>query len=306
MMLPAQQFDGPAGALSTEIATTVIGNQTGATVQLTFYGVRGSTPSPYETNRRYGGNTASVVLDEPDEEPILFDLGTGLRPYGATCPMDGSFAATALVTHIHWDHVQGLPFFPPVHVPGARLDVYGPEQEDGPLGDVFGELMRPPYFPIRYSELGGDVRFHGVTSDTLSIGTRKVTVRSVPHKGPTVGYRVQGARATVTYISDHQAPLSLDTVAEGVLELCDGADVLIHDAQYTPAEFQRKSDWGHCTLDYALLVASAARVKRLLLFHHDPSHNDDDIDRFTAELQQHAAGSGVEVTAAYEGLVLEV
>ena len=275
-------------------------------MRLTFYGVRGSTPSPYEPNRRYGGNTASVVLDERDEEPILFDLGTGLRMYGASCPMDGSFAATALVTHIHWDHVQGLPFFPPVHVPGGRLDVYGPEQDDGPLGDVFGELMRPPYFPIRYSELGGDVRFHGVTADTFSVGSRKVTVRPVPHKGPTVGYRVDAARASITYISDHQAPLSLDTVADGVLELADGVDVLIHDAQYTPAEFERKSDWGHCTLDYALLVARTAHAKRLVLFHHDPWHTDDDLDKLSDELRERAAGTGVAVEAAYEGMVLEL
>lgn len=274
-------------------------------MRLTFYGVRGSTPSHCEANRRYGGNTAAVLLEEPDEEPLLFDLGTGLRPYGASCPMDGSFAATAFVTHIHWDHVQGLPFFPPIHVPGSRLDVYGPEQEDGPLGAVFGELMRPPFFPIRSNQLGGTVRFQGVTDDTLSIGSRKVTVRPVPHKGPTVGYRVDGAR-TVTYISDHQAPPALDTVADSVLELADGADVLIHDAQYTPEEFAKKRDWGHCTLDYALLVARTAHARRLVLFHHDPWHTDADIDRLAGELQARAEGSGVEVLAAYEGLVLDV
>lgn len=273
-------------------------------MQLTFYGVRGSTPSFCEPNRRYGGNTASVVLEEPDEEPIMFDLGTGLRSYGAGCPMDGTFAATALVTHIHWDHVQGLPFFAPVHVPGARLDVYGPHQVEGPLGDVFGDLMRPPYFPVRSSELGGDLRFIDATRDTFVLGSRKVTVRPVPHKGPTVGYRIDGSRASVAYISDHQAPLSLDTVADSVLELADGVDVLIHDSQYTHAEFQKKQDWGHCTLDYALLVARTAKAKRLITFHHDPAHSDDDLDRLTAALQDAAAGSDVEVIAAYEGLVL--
>jgi phosphoribosyl 1,2-cyclic phosphodiesterase len=275
-------------------------------VRLTFYGVRGSTPSFCETNRRYGGNTASVVLDEPDEEPVLFDLGTGLRAYGSACPMDGTFAATALVTHIHWDHVQGLPFFAPVHVPGARLDVYGPHQEEGPLGEVFGDLMRPPYFPVRPTELGGDVRFVDATRDTFVLGSRKITVRPVPHKGPTVGYRVEGAHGSVAYISDHQAPLSLDTVADDVLELADGVDALIHDSQYTLAEFQKKKDWGHCTLDYALLVAKQARAKRLITFHHDPAHSDDDLDRLSAELQDSAKGSDVEVVAAYEGLVLDL
>jgi phosphoribosyl 1,2-cyclic phosphodiesterase len=275
-------------------------------VRLTFHGVRGSTPSFGETNRRYGGNTASVVLDETGEEPILFDLGTGLRAYGSDCPMDGSFAATALVTHIHWDHVQGLPFFAPLHVPGARLDVYGPHQDQGPLADVFGDLIRPPYFPVRTTDLAGDIRFIDATRDTFVLGSRKVTVRPVPHKGPTVGYRVEGSQASVAYISDHQAPVSLDTVADSVLELADGVDALIHDSQYTHAEFQQKQDWGHCTLDYALLVAQTAKVKRLITFHHDPAHSDDDLDRLSAELQKSAAGSPVEVIAAYEGLVLEL
>lgn len=275
-------------------------------MRLTFYGVRGSTPSFHEMNRRYGGNTAMVVLEDADDEPILFDLGTGLRAYGTTCPMDGTFAATALVSHIHWDHVQGLPFFAPVHVPGARLEVYGPHQEEGPLGDVFGELMRPPYFPVRYTELGGSIRFHDATDETFAVGSRKVTVRPVPHNGPTVGYRVDSEHGVVTYISDHQAPLTLDTVADGVLELAHGADVLIHDAQYTPDEFERKATWGHGTLDYALLVAKLAGARRLVLFHHDPGHSDDDLDRLSGELCASAEGSGVEVIAAYEGLVLEV
>jgi phosphoribosyl 1,2-cyclic phosphodiesterase len=275
-------------------------------MRLTFYGVRGSTPSFGETNRRYGGNTASVVLEEPDEEPILFDLGTGLRAYGSTCPMDGTFAATALVTHIHWDHVQGLPFFAPLHIAGARLDVWGPSQEEGPLGDVFADLMRPQYFPVRYTELAGDIRFFDTMSDSFVLGSRKVTVRPVPHKGPTVGYRVESSRATVAYISDHQAPWMLDTVADSVLELADGVDTLIHDSQYTHEEFGRKSDWGHCTLEYALLVARTAKAKRLVLFHHDPAHDDDDLDRLSGELQKTARGSGVEVIAGYEGLVLEL
>ena len=275
-------------------------------MRLTFYGVRGSTPSFHELNLRYGGNTATVVLAEPDEDPILFDLGTGLRAYGTACPMDGSFAASAFVTHIHWDHVQGLPFFAPVHVPGARLDVYGPHQTEGPLAEVIDDLMKPPYFPVRYGDLAGDISFHDVTSDTVLVGSRKVTVRPVPHKGATVGYRVDSARASVAYISDHQAPLSLDTVADSVLELANGVDVLIHDSQYTHEEFQQKSDWGHCTLDYALLVATTAKVRTLVLFHHDPGHSDDDLDRMGAEVQRAAAGSGVEVLTAYEGLVMEL
>jgi phosphoribosyl 1,2-cyclic phosphodiesterase len=220
--------------------------------------------------------------------------------------MDGTFAATALVTHIHWDHVQGLPFFAPLHVAGARLDVHGPHQDEGALAELFDGFIRPPYFPVRCSELGSDIRFYDVTADSFAVGSRKITARPVPHKGPTVGYRVDGSRGSVAYISDHQAPLTLDSVADSVLELADGVDVLIHDSQYTPAEFERKRDWGHCTLEYALLVARTAGARQLVLFHHDPSRTDDDLDRLSADLRESAVGSGVEVTAAYEGLVLEL
>ena len=277
-------------------------------MQLTFHGVRGSCPCPSEANQRYGGNTACVVLEDGDEEPIVFDLGTGLRRWWseAALPMDGTFAATALVTHIHWDHVQGLPFFPPLHLPGSRLDVYGPNQDEGPLGEVFDGLMRPPYFPVRVRDLASDIRFHGVTDDAFAIGAHKVKVRPVPHVGATVGYRVEGNGRSVAYVSDHQAPPSLDAVADEVLELAEGVDLLVHDAQFTPAEFAQKSDWGHCTLEYALHVAREAGAQGLVLFHHDPAHGDDQMDALGAEVRRLAKGTGVEVVTAYEGLVLPV
>ena len=137
--------------------------------------------------------------------PIMFDLGTGLRLLADTQPLDGTFRASALVTHIHWDHVQGLPFFPPIDRRGAELDVYGPAQEHGPLAEVFGGFMRPPYFPVHFSELRGDIRFHAVYDADFEIGTAKIKARPVPHCGPTVGYRVDWDGVSVAYVSDHQA-----------------------------------------------------------------------------------------------------
>jgi phosphoribosyl 1,2-cyclic phosphodiesterase len=266
--------------------------------------VRGSTPCPCAGNLRYGGNTSCVALEAPGHDPVVFDLGTGLRFWGDTLPQDRPFRGAALVTHIHWDHVQGLPFFVPVLKPGAILDVYGPPTEEGTLADSFEAFMRPPFFPVRTTDLLGDIRFHDVTDCELELDGAKVTVRSVPHVGRTNGYRVEMGGTTVAYLSDHQMPLDgSHAVSDSVLELCDGVDLLIHDAQFTVEEFPAKADWGHCTIDFAVFVAREAGAKRLALFHHDPSHDDDRLD----ELLEHARAvarpsPGLEVIAAQEGL----
>jgi phosphoribosyl 1,2-cyclic phosphodiesterase len=208
------------------------------------------------------------------------------------------------VTHLHWDHVQGLPFFVPIDRPGARLDIYGPPQQGCTLEEAFEEFMRPPYFPVRFQELRGQIAFHDFGDADVAIGDAKVRVRPVPHIGATNGYRVELGGASVAYISDHQQPRDgSDGIAPEVMELCDGADLLVHDAQYTNDEFTVKSHWGHCTVDYAIRVAKAAGVRHLALFHHDPSHDDDFLDDVAARC---ANENGVEVFAAAEGLTISL
>ncbi len=269
--------------------------------------MRGSTPSPCDQNRRYGGNTSCVALEAPGQEPIVLDLGTGLRFWGETLDPSKPFAGSALVTHIHWDHVQGLPFFTPVLKPGACFNVYGPPQPDeGSLEDAFNELMRPPFFPVTTKELLGDIRFHDAWEEDLELDGAKVKVRPVPHVGLTNGYRIEMGGASVAYLSDHQMPLDgSHAVSDAVLELCDGVDLLIHDAQYTREEFPSKSHWGHCTPDYAVFVANEAGAHRLALFHHDPTHDDDQVDAILEHTRRLADGSPLtEVLAAQEGLVI--
>jgi phosphoribosyl 1,2-cyclic phosphodiesterase len=269
--------------------------------------VRGSTPCPCEANRRYGGNTSCVALESPGHAPIVLDLGTGLRFWGETLDTSTPFVGSALVTHIHWDHVQGLPFFTPVLAPSAKFDVYGPPQpEHGSLAEAFNHFMKPPFFPVTTAELLGDIQFHDVWDEDLELDGAKVKVRSVPHVGRTNGYRVEMGGASVAYLSDHQMPSDgSHTVSDAVLELCDGVDLLIHDAQYTEEEFPAKSTWGHCTPDFAVQVAKESGAHRLALFHHDPTHHDGFVDAILAHARRLAEGSGIsEVIAAHEGLVI--
>ncbi len=270
---------------------------------VTFWGVRGSTPCPCDANRRYGGNTACVAIEAPGLDPIVLDLGTGLRFWGETLPHDGSFRGTAFVTHLHWDHVQGLPFFVPINVAGAQLDVYAPPQDGVSVADAFGEFMRPPYFPVRAGDLFGEIRFHDAANRQIDLGRARVMARDVPHVGATNGYRVEVDGVSVAYLSDHQQPVDDPRrIADSVLELCDGADLVIHDAQFTPADFAQKSTWGHCTVEYAVRVAAEAGARRLALFHHDPMRCDTAIDDLAIQARELGAALGLtEVLAAAEG-----
>ena len=281
----------------------------GDSLEVTFYGVRGSTPCPCDDNRRYGGNTSCVVIDVPGGEPILLDLGTGLRFYGVAEPFtEVPFRRTAMLSHLHWDHVQGLPFFPPLHFEGSRLDVHGPVEAGRSLEASFDTFMSPPFFPICIHDLPGEITFHDTSTGSFDVGPARVTVRAVPHVGTTFGYRIDWGGVSVAYVSDHQQPVDDPRrVAEAVLELADGVDLLIHDAQFTPEEFAERSNWGHCTVDYALEVAHQAAVRELVLFHHDPSHCDGTMDGILATAVERAVGLDIgSVTAAMEGRTVQL
>ena len=248
------------------------------------------------------------MLDKPGHEPIVLDLGTGLRYWGLTLPRDGSFRGSALVTHLHWDHVQGLPFFAPILASGAQLEIYGPGQDLCSLGQAFHQFVCPPYFPVTIEELNQQIRFYDASDEDLELDGAKVRVRPVPHCGPTNGYRIEMGGVSVAYLSDHQMPMDgSHAVSDPVLELCDGADLVIHDAQFTEAEFGEKRHWGHCTVEYAVHVAEAAGAKRLVLFHHDPAHTDQEMDEILLAAQAAAETTGLqEVIAAYEGLTVSL
>jgi phosphoribosyl 1,2-cyclic phosphodiesterase len=273
---------------------------------VTFHGVRGSTPCQSDEVARHGGNTSCVSVHVPGEPPLLFDLGTGLRYFSETLGPDEPFEGTCLLSHLHWDHVQGLPFFRPLLRSGASLTIHAPAQLDGRHpGEVLMQTIRPPLFPISLNQIAGEVVVHRAKPQ-FSVGAYCVHSGDVPHNGAMAGYRVEHEHHSVAYISDHQQPDDANHVADSVLELSRGVDLLIHDAQYTAAEFELKRTWGHSTIDYAVWVAAQAKAKRLALFHHDPFHDDETIERMTRAAQHCGERHGVEVFAATEGLSIDL
>jgi len=255
---------------------------------------------------RYGGHTSSVAISHADEPPtLILDAGTGLRK--VTDLLDGEpFRGTILLSHLHWDHVHGMPFFQAGMRAGHRVDVWLPAVD----GDAIGTLARglsPPHFPVGPGELGVGWSFAALEAGPRSFGGFDVTVREIPHKGgQTFGFRVSDGNSTLAYLSDHSplgagsGPDGLGARHEAALELAAGADVLVHDSQFLANEFPAVAYLGHSSVEYAIALATEAGARSLVLFHHAPDRTDDEIDAIVTS----TAGAAIPVQAAIEGDVL--
>jgi phosphoribosyl 1,2-cyclic phosphodiesterase len=277
-------------------------------VRVLFCGVRGSTPAPGADFVRYGGNTCCVALSHNGHDPsLVLDAGTGLQRL-AKHLAGRPFRGTILLGHLHWDHTHGIPFFPAGDHPDGAVTVLLPAQGDAEA--VLERAMSPPHFPITPSQLRGSWRFDGLDEGQHRLEGFTVLARDIPHKGGrTFGYRVSDDTGrSLAYLSDH-APALVSAGPDGfgdyhdaAVALAENVDVLIHDAQYTPEEFPARRTWGHSTIDYAVGLAEAAGARSLVLFHHDPSRTDDQLDAVVAGLV-HAR---IPVCAASEGSVLDL
>ena len=233
---------------------------------------------------RFGGNTSCVVVQRHNEDPIILDVGTGLRFYGLDLGAE-TFTGTFLISHLHWDHVQGLPFFPQILHSDSSAKIYGPPEEDMSFAEAVSGFVRPPYFPVDIATLPGNFEISDLWDGTISVGSATVTARSVPHQGRTNGYRIEWDDFSIAYLPDHQQPEDPTYIAPGVIELARDVDLLIHDSQFTTELLEKRPNWGHCTPEYAVHVADTAGASTLAMFHHDPLHNDDDLDGIFEEAQ---------------------
>ena len=273
-------------------------------MRLTFCGVRGSTPAPGADFLRYGGHTSCVAVAVGDSAPTLvIDGGTGIQAVTRLCG-DQPFRGTVLLSHLHWDHTHGLPFFAAGARPGHRVDVVLPAPEGDPVA-VLARAFSPPHFPIGPEALGDGWTFGRLTEGQTEFEGFRVLAREIPHKGgQTFGFRVERDGHSFAYLSDH-APLNLGPGTDGegqlhqaALDLADGVDLLIHDAQFLAREFPAVAFLGHASVEYALGLADAAKVRTLALFHHAPSRTDEDIATLMGEIPP----SKAEVIAACDGL----
>ncbi len=276
------------------------------TVRIKFWGVRGSIPTPGAETVRVGGNTSCVEL-RADGEHVILDAGSGLRPLGLA--LEAEFVGrpvntTMLLTHTHWDHIQGFPFFIPAYHEENHLHVIGYEGARTGLQDTVAGQMENPYFPVTLAEMPGNILFEELKTREFMLGPIAIRACRTKHPGTTMGYRLETSAGSVCYVPDHEC--GPDDFGAEVEALVQRADVLILDSQYTAEEYQTKKGWGHGCLDAVVTMACKAKVKRLYLFHHDPSHSDAFIAHMLLHARKVAAGKGTKVNVAKEGLEIRL
>jgi phosphoribosyl 1,2-cyclic phosphodiesterase len=278
-------------------------------LRATCWGTRGSIPSPGPATARFGGNTACLEIRTSDDRCYIFDAGTGLRVLGNRLQQEpGATDVDLFVTHFHWDHIQGIPFFKPLHSPEAFIRIHGAAQGDLDIETLLKQQMGPVYFPVPYETLAANLAFEHLGGQPWIDNGVEVTAYRVRHPADTYGYRIQAGTASVAYIPDNElvgAKYPVDSTGwyPGLLRFLEGVDVLFHDAMYTDEEYKSVEGWGHSTFSQAIQLAEDAAVRRLYFFHHAPERTDrellDILEAARADLA--ARDSGLELAVAAEG-----
>jgi ribonuclease BN (tRNA processing enzyme) len=241
----------------------------------------------------------------------MLDAGTGIRPLGMALGHDHPPRIDIFITHLHTDHIEGLRFFDPIWDPSVELNVWGPPSPIRELRSRIAPYFAPPFFPVHLRNIPSHPEFRDTPTTTWRIGSAAVTAQLVKHPGPTVGYRVEENGAALAYLPDHEPALGSDlsTVeAEWIsgIALAEGAAVLLHDAQYTQEEYDERVGWGHSSTEDVVTFARRAGSRRLVLFHHDPLHTDEQLERILARANEVSAAGEGEVELAREGMTFEL
>jgi phosphoribosyl 1,2-cyclic phosphodiesterase len=306
-------------------------------IRLTFWGVRGSIPTPGPKTVKYGGNTSCLELRfGADDRLVIVDAGSGIRELAgkllANDLKKGPIRTKIFLTHTHWDHIMGFPFFTPIFIPKTELEIYGPVSfEEDPLEKVIGDQLSYRYFPIRQAELSATISYFALKESEQDLGGGvRLRTKYLNHPILVLGYRFEFGGKVICTVYDHEPYQNLfdvkpdapgydaEAVKEGaaaaaeenakVLRFMQGADLLVHDSQYTHEEWKAgKQGWGHSTFEWAIKAAHKAGVKHLVLFHHDPDRSDAKLEEFVNGYRAAIAGkSRLQVSIAQEGRTFEV
>lgn len=298
-------------------------------MKLRFWGTRGSIATPGKETVRYGGNTPCTEVRLSDGELIILDAGTGIRNLGEHLTQQGSpVRAHLLISHPHWDHIQGFPFFRPAFMAGNEFTIIGGENERVSVRSMINDQMNKIYFPLHMNDLQAKLKFQPIDEGEFSIGTCRVQAILVNHPSFAFGYKLTDKDRTIVYISDNEPFDAKVAKAVGnvedrivkaysssggdpnqrIYDFVRGADLLIHDATYTPEEYADRIGWGHSHYEFTMKVAAEGNVKRLMLFHHDPSHTDADLDAMLVKCREayRRNGYSFDLQIAVEGLEISI
>ncbi len=285
-------------------------------IAITFWGTRGSIPSPGKDKSKYGGNTSCVEVKLPNNQLIIFDAGTGIRELGNSLLLrDKKVRAHIFLSHYHWDHIQGLPYFTPAYNTGNMLTILGAKHPQFPLEKIFSSQMESIHFPVRSSSLSAHINFNKLSLGNYYVADTEVEIMRANHPGINFSYTLNFDGKKLVYMTDNEilprlakAKSHIAYEREQFIRFVQGADILIHDAQYTDREYRIKKGWGHSPWKETVKLAVEGGVKYLVLFHHDPEHSDTTIDSFVKECKEQVKKlrSSMKCSGAMEGKTVTV
>jgi phosphoribosyl 1,2-cyclic phosphodiesterase len=288
-------------------------------MKIKFWGVRGSIPTPGKNTTRYGGNTPCIEVLGDDGTIVILDSGTGIRALGESLAAKSPIEINLCISHTHWDHIHGFPFFIPAYIPNNIINIFGPSHYNKTLKEIMAQQMAYSYFPVLAEELRAKINYTDLKEELFNAGSFKISTKFMNHPVTALGYRIEEGDKKIAYTGDHEPYYNFIGSEDGedideinmiiheqnnnIVQFVKGVDVLISDAHYLEEEYAKRAGWGHSSIFQALNLAINAGVKHLVLFHHEPARSDDEMDMLTESViaQSKKLGQTIKVTAAIEG-----